>query len=78
MSKSSCPKGSIDPKELARQKVMREEDMLVKARNFLKRVALNLCLPEGVSGKVDIALGIRRKEVVIKALRQTADDLESK
>jgi hypothetical protein len=54
----------------------REEEILEKGKEFLWQVAYNLCIPEGISGKIDMALKINRQKLVAQMLRETAKRLE--
>lgn len=69
MSKSSCPCES-------EVKEKREDEIRAKAYRFLKRVAQNLVIPEGVSGRVDIAFKINRKKLVADAMRKIVEELD--
>lgn len=51
-------------------------DIRARGLPFLKTVALNLCALDGVSGKIDLALKIDRKQLVAKLLREVADELD--
>lgn len=54
----------------------REEEILASAKNFLRTVATNLCVPEGISGKYDIAFKVDRQKCIAKAMREVADELD--
>jgi hypothetical protein len=55
---------------------VREDEILEKGREFLWQIAYNLCIPEGLGGKIDLALKINRQKLVAQILRETADRLE--
>ncbi|NDC22611.1 MAG: hypothetical protein EBZ49_00550 [Proteobacteria bacterium] len=66
---SSCP---LDSDKFKRE---REEEIRVAAKIFLKQVALNLCIPEGVSGKIDLAFGISRQHLVGEVMKELGEEL---
>lgn len=69
---SSCPKKSEE--KVLRER--REDDVLKKMKAFLKRVCLNLCIYDGVTGRMDMAFKVDRNKIVIQALREVADEIK--
>jgi hypothetical protein len=67
-STSSCLKES-------EAKAWRQQDIRSRGLKFLRNVALNLCIYEGGSGKIDLALKINRKKEVAKLFREIADEI---
>lgn len=66
-------KPEIDDKDVVNR---RHQEIKEKGHRFLKQVALNLCVPEGISGKIDLAFKIDRKKLVAEILRDVAKELE--
>lgn len=71
MSQSSCPK--LLSQEV---KAAREKDIEEKATTFLRQVVQNMCVLEGVNGRFDLAFGIKRRQIIARALKSLAKELE--
>lgn len=54
----------------------REREVFEAAKNFLRIITTNLCVPEGISGKYDIAFKVDRQKCVARAMREIADELD--
>jgi hypothetical protein len=67
---SSCQSDSEEFREA------RIKEVRAAAKAFLKQVALNLCIPEGVSGRIDMAFGVQRKQVIAEVLQELGKELE--
>ena len=63
---SSCQKGF---------KKKRERDIYNQSKNFIKQIVVNMCVPEGFSGHVDLAFHVERKRIIAKALRDLSKEL---
>lgn len=76
MSTSSCPS---DPPELTEDqaRAQREEEVYQKSKEFLRQIAVNLCIPEGMSGKFDIAFKVDRQKQIARAMRELAEELDA-
>lgn len=74
MSNSSCQK--LSKQKLEEIKAEREVQILLKAKQFLHQIAINMNLPEGVSGSLDLAAGVKRMPLITKAMREVADEIE--
>lgn len=71
MSQSSCP--SLSPQEV---KEGREKDIEDKATAFLRQVVQNMCVPEGINGRFDLAFKINRRQIIARVLKQLSKELE--
>lgn len=70
MSTSSCQN---DPSEIKKQ---REEEVFAKAKDFLRMIVTNMCIPEGMSGNFDIAFKVDRQKQIVRAMREVAEELD--
>lgn len=68
----SLPQSSIISEIEA--KAIREQEIHAVCKEFLRGVITNLCLPEGVSGMMDIAFKIDRREIINKVLQELIDE----
>lgn len=70
---SSCPN-----EDLARKvEENRRSEIREKSRAFLKQVVMNLCIPEGQSGRYDLAFHINRAPIIAEVLREIAKELDN-
>lgn len=70
---SSCPEDQPDVEEL---RAKREEEVYQKSKELFKMFAVNMCIPEGISGNFDIAFKVDRQKQIARALRDVAKELE--
>lgn len=54
----------------------REEEIYTRSKDFLRQVATNLCIPEGMSGKFDLAFKVDRQKQIARAMKDIAQELE--
>lgn len=57
-------------------KEIREKEIYEKSKEVIQCVAVNLITPEGLTGLLDTSLKVNRKQLVAKALRDVAKELE--
>lgn len=68
---------SSNPKLLSQEvKEAREAEIEEKSFVFLRQIANNMCLFEGINGKYDLAFGVKRKPIIARVLRRLAKELE--
>jgi len=72
MSTSSCQNEQYDREKL---KAEREEEVYKKSKEFLRIVAVNLCIPEGVSGQFDTAFNVDRQKCIARAMKELGEEL---
>ncbi len=72
MSTSSCQNESPD---YEKTKADREEEVYRKAKDFLRTVATNLCIPEGISGQFDMAFNVDRQKCIARAMKELGEEL---
>lgn len=72
MSPSSCH----NPSSEAEVKAAREKEVEEKAHGFLRQVVGNLCIPEGITGRVDMAFHVNRRLIIARVLRNLAKEIE--
>lgn len=70
---SSCQKSIITEDEA---KDARIGDIKKATKQFLNEVIFNLCLPEGPSGRLDMAFNINRAKVILEVLKELSEELE--
>lgn len=71
---SSCPSDQPDADEVRTQ---REEEVYQRAKEFIKMIAVNMCIPEGTSGNFDVAFKVDRQKQIARALRDVAEELNA-
>ena len=72
---SSC-QSSENEEILKEVKAQRESEIEKVSYSFLNDVINNLCVLEGTSGNIDMALGIDRRALIYKSLKQIVKDME--
>ncbi len=45
-------------------------------REFFRGVINNLCIPDGVGGRIDMALTIKRRPIIARIMKELADEIE--
>ena len=70
---SSCQKSIITEDEA---RALREEEIHTLSKEFLRGVITNLCIPEGLSGSIDVAFGIERQPLLVEVLKELVKELE--
>lgn len=72
---SSCPD---DQPEVSQEeaRVRREEEVYEKAKSFLRQVVVNLCIPEGITGRFDIAFKVDRQKEIMRAMKDLVKEFE--
>lgn len=71
---SLCRNGFSEEENKVRD--ARIEDIRKKVKTFLLGVVKNLCINDGITGRGDMAFRIKRLPIIIKAMREVADELE--
>lgn len=71
---SSCQKSEKD-EILQEIKEQRVEEIKKVSYSFLSDVINNMCVLEGTSGKIDMALDIDRRSYIYQALKQLVKDM---
>ena len=73
----SCQKNEQDNEETLNEiKTEREMEILSVSKSFLSNIIDNMSILEGVSGNIDAALGIDRRLIFIKALKEITSEME--
>lgn len=62
-------------KREAEVRVQRIQEVRVTVRSFLTQVVSNLCIPEGLSGKVDMAFKINRRKLIAETMIELGKEM---
>lgn len=70
---SSC-QNEAEVEEKTRKQ--REEEIRVRSKAFLKTIAENMCIPEGISGRIDVAFAINRTKIIAEVMVELGKELQ--
>ena len=77
MPTSSCPSSQRDT-AFGDMKADRRASMKRDIRQHLRRVCVkDVLISSGISGHIDAALHVDRKEILVEVLRELADEIEN-